>query len=188
MVFTATLTIAHEVGVMNEEPSQDEFVRLLAMHSSKLMSFIRIITMNNQDDAEEVYQLTCMVLWKKFSQFDGGNFGAWACRIAHFEMLKHRESKRRFKLLSNEAIALMAEEAIPISSELSERRRALTTCLEKLPTTDHDLIRERYFNGLSVSDIANRLDRSTHSIYRSLGRVHGILTRCVERSMSEALQ
>tara|TARA_R110002049_G_scaffold46487_1_gene135111 strand:+ start:42399 stop:42956 length:558 start_codon:yes stop_codon:yes gene_type:complete len=171
--------------VIETEPAQDDFVRLLAMNSSKLMSFIRIITMNQQDDAEEIFQLTCMVLWQKFSQFDSGNFSAWACRIAHYEMLKHRESKRRFKLLSDEAIESMALAAMPISAEISERRSALTNCLKKLPAADHDLVRQRYFEGMSVSEIASKVERSTYAIYRELSRVHGLLSRCVERSISE---
>jgi RNA polymerase sigma-70 factor (ECF subfamily) len=129
-----------------------------------------------------------MVLWQKFSQFDhAGNFSAWACRIAHYEMLKLRESKRRIKLLSDEAIESLAAAAMPISAEISERRTALPTCINKLPTADHDLIRQRYFEGLSVSEIASRFDRSTHAIYRELSRVRGILSRCVERSVSEEI-
>ncbi|WP_442508693.1 sigma-70 family RNA polymerase sigma factor [Novipirellula sp. SH528] len=174
--------------VIQEEVSQDEFVRLLAMHSSKVMSFIRILTMNRQDDAEEIFQLTCVVLWQKFSQYDAaGNFAAWACRIAHYETLKHRESKRRIKLLSDEALESLAEAAMPISAELSERRTALSNCLKKLPSSDHDLIRQKYFEGLSVGEMSNRVGRSTHAIYRELSKVHGILLRCVQRSATEVL-
>ncbi|MGB7344045.1 MAG: sigma-70 family RNA polymerase sigma factor [Pirellulaceae bacterium] len=174
---------------INPEPSQDEFVRLLAMHSSKLMSFIRIITMNHGDETEEVFQLTCMVLWQKFSQYDkNGNFAAWACRIAHYEMLKLQESKRRIKLLSDEAIESLAMAALPIASEINERRDALSNCLAKLPMSDHDLIRQRYFDGLSVGEVAKRVDRSTHAIYRELSRIHGILSRCVHRAVREEIQ
>jgi len=174
---------------IDQEPNEDDFVRLLAMHSSKLMSFIRIITLNHHDDAEEIFQLTCLVLWQKFSQFDrSGNFSAWACRIAHYELLKLRESKRRIKLLSDDAIDALAIAALPISAEMNERRTALSQCLRKLPTADHDLIRQRYFDGLSVSEIADRVNRSTHAIYRELSRVHGLLSRCVQRSVNEGTQ
>jgi RNA polymerase sigma-70 factor (ECF subfamily) len=149
------------------------------------MSFIRIISMDQHHDAEEIFQRTCMVLWQKFSQFDGESFGAWACRIAHFETLKYRESKARIKTLGDEAIEYLVLAAMPISEEISERRAALTSCLKKLPDTDHDLIRRRYFDGLSVDEIAQLVGRSTHAIYRELGRVHGILSRCIERSLVE---
>ncbi|WP_338060566.1 sigma-70 family RNA polymerase sigma factor [Rubripirellula obstinata] len=162
---------------------------MLAMHSSKIMSFIRILAMNRQDESEEIFQLTSMVLWQKFSQYDSdGSFPAWACRIAHFEMLKYRESKRRFKLLSDEAIESLAFAAFPISSQVNERRLALSKCLENLPDSDHELIRQRYFDHLSVSEISELVGRSTHAIYRELSRVHGVLLRCVERSISEGLQ
>lgn len=168
------------------DSDQDHFVRLLATHSSKVMSFIRILTMNRHDDAEEVFQLTCVVLWQKFSQFDPtGNFAAWACRIAHYETLKYRESKRRLKLLSDDALEMLAEAAMPVSAELSERRIALSDCLKKLPSTDHELVRQKYFEGLSVDEISSRLGRSTHAIYRELSKVHGLLMRCVQRSVTE---
>lgn len=80
---------------MKEELSHEDFVRLLAMHSSRVMSFIRILTMNRQHDAEEIFQSTCMVMWQKFSTYESGNFAAWACSIARYETLKYRESKRR---------------------------------------------------------------------------------------------
>ncbi|PAY19234.1 RNA polymerase factor sigma-70 [Rhodopirellula sp. SM50] len=153
------------------------------------MSFIRIMTMNRHDEAEEIFQQTCIVLWQKFSQYDpSGNFAAWACRIAHYEMLKYRESKRRIKLLSDETLESLALAAMPIAAEMGDRRMALSTCLKKLPSQDHDLIRERYFDGLSVSEIAKRVGRSTHAIYRELSRVHGRLSRCVDRSVSEGMQ
>lgn len=153
------------------------------------MSFIRIITMNRQDDAEEVFQLTCMVLWQKFSQYDrSGNFVAWACRIAHFEMLKLRDSKRRIRLLTDDAMESLALAAMPIGAQLGERRIALSSCLKQLPDADHELIRQRYFDGLSVSEIAECIGRSTHAIYRELSRVHGVLSRCVERSTCEGMQ
>ncbi|TWU57079.1 RNA polymerase sigma factor [Rubripirellula tenax] len=150
------------------------------------MSFVRVIAMNRHDDAEEVFQRTCMVLWQKFAQFDGGgNFTAWACRIAHFELLKLRESKNKIQILSDEAIEQLAFAAEPISAEISERRTALANCMKKLSTADHDLIRQRYFESVSVSEIARRVGRSSHAIYRELSRVHGSLSKCVDRSVRE---
>ncbi|MCC9644742.1 sigma-70 family RNA polymerase sigma factor [Rhodopirellula sp. JC740] len=167
-----------------EANSQEEFVRLLSAHSSKIMSFIRILTMNRQDDAEEIFQLTCMVLWQKFSQYDpSGNFSAWASRMAYFETLKYRESKRRIKLLGDDALELLAEAAMPITAELTDRRSALSDCIRKLSHPDRDLIRLRYFEGLSVAEISEQAGRSTHAIYRELSKIHGALSRCVDRSV-----
>ncbi|TWU01566.1 RNA polymerase sigma factor [Neorhodopirellula pilleata] len=152
------------------------------------MGFIRILTMNRQDDAEEVFQNTCMILWQKFSQYDpSGDFAAWACRIAHYETLKHREAMGRIKILSDDALELVAEAALPISTKLSERRTALADCLEKLPKSQYAIIRQKYFDGATVEQIAETAGRSSHAIYRELSKAHGLLLRCVQRKITEVL-
>jgi len=161
---------------------------LLAMHSSKIMSFIRILTFHRQEDAEDVFQQTCMVLWQKFEQYDpAGNFSAWACRMAHFETLRYRESKRRFKLLTDEALVSLADAAMPISAEVNDRRSALSNCLKKLASEDHELVRQRYFDGVSVEEMAKRIGCSTHAIYRKLSKIHSRLMRCIDRSTGEVV-
>lgn len=147
------------------------------------MSFVRIIAFNHRDDAEEVFQRTCMVLWQNFSKFDGKDFAAWACRTAHFEMLKHRESKRRVKLLSDDTIEHLARAALPVSTEMGERRAALASCLKSLSDDDHSLIKQRYYDGMSVQEIADLIGRSTYAVYRELSRIHGALSRCIERRL-----
>lgn len=173
---------------MKEPFSEEDFVKLLALHSSRIMSFIRILTVNRQDDAEEIFQATCLVMWQKFSTYEDGNFAAWACSIARYETLKFRETKRRVKILSDETIELLATAAMPISAELGDRRSALSNCIKQLPSADRDLIRQRYFDGLSVVDISQHLGDSTHKVYRALSKVHGILSRCVRLSIHEALR
>ena len=170
-----------------QQPEQEgEFVRLFAMHSSKVMSFIRVLNMNRQDDAEEVFQRTCMVIWKKFSQYDpSGDFTAWACRIAYYETLKHREAMGRVKILNDEALKEVAEAAIPISAKLSERRGALADCLESLPESQYKLVRQKYFEGETVEEIARASGRSSYAVYRELSKAHGLLFRCVERKTNE---
>ncbi|MCM2374188.1 sigma-70 family RNA polymerase sigma factor [Aporhodopirellula aestuarii] len=172
---------------INQDPSQDEFVRLLASHSSRLMSFIRIITMNRQDDAEEVFQRTCVILWQKYSQFDGENFLAWACRIARYEMLKHRDSQRRVKVFGDETIEYLSADAYLVAREVGDRRTALGTCLKKLDDADKELIKHRYYDGLSVKEIAEQLGRSSYAVYRELSRIHGMLSRCIERTLAEEI-
>ncbi len=177
-----------KVKPVNEDKSQDEFVGLLASITTQLMSYIRILAFNNREDTEEVFQRTCLILWQKFGQYDReGNFGAWACRMAYFEVLKHRDARRKIKLLSDSAIESLADAAVPISEQWNSRRQALSECVEELDAEQADLINLRYFEGVDVKEIAKKNNRSIHSIYRELSRVHGTLMRCVELRLLESM-
>ena len=41
----------------------------------------------NEQDAQDVFQRTSLVLWQKFDQFDSDrDFLPWACGVAHYEV------------------------------------------------------------------------------------------------------
>lgn len=168
----------------DREKQHDEFVRLLAANTKRLYAYIRTLVMANENDAEEIFQNTCVTIWHKFGEYDpSGNFGAWACRMAYYEVLLLYNTKNRVRFFSEEALAALADAALPISERINERREALADCLGKLAQDDKSLIESRYFDGLSARELADSSNCSVHAIYRTLNRVHGLLLRCVERSM-----
>ena len=68
-----------------------EFVSLLTGHQRKLYSFI-LSLLRNPSDADDVLQETNLVLWQKCNEFEPGtNFGAWAFRVAQFQVMAHRK-------------------------------------------------------------------------------------------------
>lgn len=140
----------------------------------------------DRDEADEVYQRTCVVLWRKFEQYDpDGNFAAWATRIAHYEVLKSRAAKKRVVVLSDVGLEAIAEAAFPVAEQVNDRRAALSRCMKKLSCDDLAIVKRRYFECQSVKEIAQELDCSRHSIYRTLARVHSMLSRCIQLSMDE---
>jgi RNA polymerase sigma-70 factor (ECF subfamily) len=168
-----------------DETQHEVFVQHLAASTKRLYAFIRTMVLNDENDAEEVFQSTCMAIWRKFDQYDPeGDFGAWACRMAYFEVLRQSEKRKRIRLMSEQALAALAEAAQPVSDQINERREALADCLKQLPSGDLALIEQRYFDGRKPKQIARELDRSVHAVYRELSRVHGLLLRCVERKLA----
>lgn len=170
-----------------DEPQIDQrkFVEEFSKHSRRLYGYILSLTMN-RDDADEVFQATSIVLYQKYAQFEPNeaSFYTWACRVAYFEVLYFRRTRRRDSLLSERALELLRDGALHGTQEWEQREDALEDCLKKLSEPDRRLIMERYYNNLAPKQIAERLDRSTDSIYRSLTRIHGILRRCVNRALS----
>jgi RNA polymerase sigma-70 factor len=165
------------------EPDREEFVRLFARHARQIYAFIMTLVFSHQD-AEEVFQNTSVILWDKFADFRlGTNFTAWATRIAYFEVLNLMK-QRRVPLLSDEAIDVLAAEALAVSDQSTERMEALGECLSRLTPADHEMIQDRYFYQKSPKQIAANRSRSLNSVYRALSRIHNVLLHCVERTMA----
>jgi len=168
----------------------ESFVQVFARHEPGLRSFVRPLV-RTWDDVEEVMQQTCLVLWRKYADFQhGSDFLSWGCTIARFEILKFRRSKARDRhVFGEELIALLAEEGAAESSRIERERRALDACIKKLPQQQRDLIERCYGGGMNINEVAESLGRSATSLYKALNRIRQVLLECIERSLAqEAVQ
>ena len=168
------------------EPSdldREEFARLFSRNARRIYGFIMTLVFNHHD-AEEVFQNTNVVLWNKFADFQpGSNFFAWASRIAYYEVLSLMKQQRRSRTFSDEALELLASEAVALSDQSTERYEALEECLARLDPPDRQLLQERYYFQRAPKQIAASQSKSVHAIYRALSRIHNVLLNCVQRSM-----
>ena len=162
-----------------------QFVQLFTKSQRPLYLFILGQTGSVQD-AEEVLQNTNLVIWRKSTQFDPGtNFFAWACQIARYEVLQHRQRFRRDKLkFSEEFLDVVSRESEARLEDPEPTRLALEQCIQKLSARDRDLIRERYQPGSSGKDLASDLGRPANSVYQSLGRIRKVLLECIQRRLA----
>ncbi len=163
----------------------EEFVQLFTSYQRRLYLYI-LGQVGNPNDAEEILQETNVILWKKFDRFEPGtNFYAWAAQIASYEVLKHRDRRRRDKLyFSDEFVQYVAEESRNMSDELEARHQALMECLQKLKPSDLKLIQQRYKSGENGKSVAEWLGRPVNSVYQSLGRIRRTLMECVNRQLA----
>lgn len=169
----------------SDNSKRGEFLRLYARDYRRLYRFVLSLTFSHVD-ADDVFQETSVVLWKKYSEFDPdiGSFYAWACRIAYLEVLHLRRQRRRSTTISDEVLELLREEIARTPDASEHRVEALKGCLGKLPAEDRRLIEDRYFGALTPKEMAAHHQRSVHSMYRSLARIHGALRRCIDRSLA----
>ena len=166
---------------------REEFARLFSRNARRIYGFIMTLVFNHHD-AEEVFQNTNVILWNKFADFQpGSNFFAWASRIAYYEVLSLMKQQRRSRTFSDEALELLANEAIALSDRSTERQEALEECLGRLAAPDRELLQERYYFQRAPKQIAATHAKSVHAIYRALSRVHNVLLNCVQRNMKADL-
>lgn len=163
------------------------FVQLFTKAQRPLYLFLLGLTGRPQD-AEELLQNTNLVIWSKSALFDPGtNFFAWACQIARYEVLQHRQRYHRDRLkFSEEFIDVVAQESIQQNDDLEHRRQALDACLQKLPSKDRELISRRYQPGISGKEVAAGLGRPQNAVYQSLGRIRRVLLECIQRRIAES--
>jgi RNA polymerase sigma-70 factor (ECF subfamily) len=163
----------------------DEFVSLYVQNSRRIYSFIRSLTVRQQD-AEDVFQEVGRTLWEKFDQYrPGTSFVVWALSIAHFKVLQHRRRQNQQPVgLSDEVLELIAKDLAAFSIQEDDRYEALTLCVQKLPAYDRDLIEARYRREQTVQSLAIELGRSVDAIYRTLKRIHRTLLDCIQRKLA----
>ena len=163
----------------------ESFARLLATCQRRVFLYA-VGLLHNAADAEDVLQETNVVLWQKFPQYQPGtDFVGWACRIAHFEVLKIRERKARGeRLFSNEFIEALAVASQPTINELDGRRDALESCLQKLGPSDSQLVALRYQPEATTRSVAEVLGRSFQGTRKALHRIRTRLLECIERTLS----
>jgi RNA polymerase sigma-70 factor (ECF subfamily) len=135
--------------------------------------------------AKDILQQTNLVLLKKQSEYDpSGNFGAWAARIAYYEVLAYRKAARRDRLLFSDDLiqSLAAEGATDVTAD-DPQMRALDVCFRRLEESDRELIQLRYRDEKPAREIAAALGRTPHAISQSLYRIRTALLNCIQRRL-----
>lgn len=163
----------------------EEFVRLFAAHHNRLFAYI-LAMMHDRTAADEVFQESSLVLWREFERFrPGAEFMPWACAIAFNQMRKYwRERRRNLRIFSTECVDQLATEAIEMQAELDLRQQALADCMQRLPSVDRRVVELYYGAKDSAGDVAQKLGKSTHAIYKALTRARQRLFDCIERKMA----
>lgn len=161
--------------------SDSEFVRLLKGQGRSLAGFV-LALVGERHLADDLYQSTCLELWRIRRTFQGGtDFGAWSRTVARYQVLRHwRKSGRERVAFSSRTVDRIA--AVygdsPETGEGEGMKAALEACLQALPGRDRDLLRKRY-GGVSLVDLARETGRTEGGLKMKLLRLREKLARCV---------
>ena len=101
-------------------------VELLTGVQQQLTRYVRTLV-PNRSDAEEVLQETNLFIWRHAGEYQPGtNFAAWACSIAHYQVLTHRKRHARSRLcFSDTLVEQLAATAAEASTRAFGRRRGV---------------------------------------------------------------
>jgi RNA polymerase sigma-70 factor, ECF subfamily len=163
------------------------FADLLRQHQGRLFAYIHSLV-RDLNDADDLFQQTAVILWRKFGEYDPSRaFFPWACGIARFEVANFLRTRGRSKLYFSDELNLMlveAQEAMG-EDEWEGSRQALSGCMDKLRERDRQLLVDCYADGASITEVAQRQGRSSHSVHNSLRRIRRALFECVRRALAQ---
>jgi RNA polymerase sigma-70 factor (ECF subfamily) len=173
--------------MQTSEPTRsEEFMELITLHQSRLYGYIFALV-HDLDVADDLYQQTAMVAWRKFDQYEADtNFGAWVCRIAQFELLTFRQKAgRETVVFSDQLVDLLSHRAAEREgNNTDDRRAALGGCVEKLKPEDREILDATYVQGEKADAIAEKTGRPVASIYNALSRIRRNLAECIRRVLA----
>lgn len=164
----------------------DAFVARLMENRHRIYAFIAK-QLVNPADAEDVFQKTSIVLWKKMDGFDAeGSFFHWACGIAYNEIRNFLTVQRRSRLhFDADLVELLAEEA-KTESDLSESRlSAMQQCMEQLSARQQEILRRCYLGTSTITQVAEGIGRERGALYKQLARLKDKLIHCIRIRLAQ---
>lgn len=169
----ATLTREEATAILLEE-------RLL------ITAFIATVA-HNYHIAEDIFQDICVKSLSCEGDFQSRehllNWARVTGKHRAINVLKSRAG--RYIGLDDDALAALAA-AWPDTQNLDVRgsREALARCLKNLTANNREIVRLRYYEGRTGSDVAEKLGRKLATVYQALARIHRMLGECIRTRMS----
>ena len=166
---------------MDDQERHVLFSELIARHQSELYAYIFAIV-RNWEDADDLFQSVCVVLWRKFESFrPDSSFFSWARQTAKFEVRKFLTRNQATTYVSDKLLNALAETSLSAQRGGVELAlAALRRCRQKLDAADEELLVLRYVEDLGSRQIADRLQRPQPSVCRSLKRIRRWLLECIQ--------
>lgn len=129
---------------------------------------------NDETLAKDITSATFEKALRHIRRFEwqGVRFGAWLYRIARNEIAQYYR-RRRFLVpwLGQRGARAQVQERTPETAvQSSERQRQLRAALARLSAKDREIVRLRFFEGLSSGEVAEILACSRQTVYLRLHR------------------
>ncbi|ARN55824.1 RNA polymerase sigma factor [Sedimentisphaera salicampi] len=157
------------------------FVRMFQKVDKIIYRYIAF-HVSDKNDAEDIMQEVCLVMWKKYKPFtDSEQFKAWGLTIARLQILRYYNlQKRHCKVNSHDPELLEAFRSR--SGRFSQRQKSeieemLDKQLQLLTKEEKAFLSERYEDRLTLKSLAEIHSTSIRCVHYKLQKIHRKLRR-----------
>jgi RNA polymerase sigma-70 factor (ECF subfamily) len=154
-----TITVDLIRQVANQD--RDAFSQLYDRFSS-LVFTLAMRMLRARSDAEDLLQEVFVQVWRQAQSYSAqrGSPEAWIINIARSRAIDKIRSIRRMEksfVLTDDPARAESSDNVESSAADSEARMAMNSALANLPDTQRKVLELAYFDGLTQTEIANRL-------------------------------
>ena len=160
-----------------QQGNREAVSQLLERHTRRVRDYIRMMVKEN-DVADDLTQEVLIKVVKVLDEgryTDKGRFLPWVLRIAHNRVLDYFRAQKQNKTVSESSAGFdilgsknFAEPSIEESIILDQRAEEVRALVEELPDEQREVVKMRYYEGLSFKEIA---EQTGVSINTALGRM-----------------
>jgi RNA polymerase sigma-70 factor, ECF subfamily len=180
---------AELVAVYRDRLEQPAFAELVRRHREQVFRVaLSILGSAYAAEAEEVAQETFVRVHHAVASFRGdAQFGSWIYRIA-FNLAINLKKRARYRMphVPEDAIGRAHGPSALQRLEMSERNRALMSCVEELPEIYQAAVRLHYWMGHGVDEVAELIGVPSGTVKSYLHRARHLLHEMlVEKGFSD---
>ncbi|MDX1506187.1 MAG: sigma-70 family RNA polymerase sigma factor, partial [Spongiibacter sp.] len=145
------------------------FGQLAERHSARVLSTAYSVV-QSRADAEDICQEVFVRLWKQAPNWqDEAQLSTWLYRVAMNLALNHRQRVQQRVVTGSDEVMRRIGDA-PAAPPPSESDPQLLQALGKLPENQRVAMSFRYFQDLSIKQIAQIMDSTPKAVESALGR------------------
>ncbi len=151
--------------------------QLIERHSRRVRDYIRMMV-KDSDLVEDLFQDTFIKVVRVIDEgryVDSGKFLSWVLRIAHNQVIDYFRAQKQDKSISERDSGYDVLGTLRFSEPTVEDRmvgeqieRDVRALVELLPVEQREVVKMRYYGGLSFKEIAEQTDVSINT---ALGRM-----------------
>ena len=163
----------------------DRFIAAFTAAQSALRGYC-VSSIGDAEEAKDVFQKTCLVLWKKSDQWEPDTpFLPWAFAVARFEVLAYVRDRSRDRLVFDDDVVLaMAQMTERAAEAQPERIDALEHCLGDLKPDHREVLCDYYVRGFTMKEISQRQNRGLSAVKVMMMRLRQSLAACIDQRLA----
>lgn len=165
-------------------PQTEQFQSLLEADKRRLYAYI-FAYVSDGTMADDIFQDTCLALWKDFERFEiGTNFSKWANGIAFNRVMAYRRKNKKYVLgFSDDFLDEFSQTLASLESNVvqqEQRWRFLEECSSALSDNLKSIYQDFYVSNQSAQAIADATGRSIFAIRKAVHKLRKKLFDCVD--------